>query len=253
MCFLSTKSKFFNFLQLNLSHELILRSSGTLGTQKQDVITAVHSDGTVIISSRIQVSLYCSMEFRNFPLDQQRCKSTIGSWIYNKSDIILHWEPIDPFTIGTDKILTEYKFINISLEESEIDANSPGQHYGDFVGNYSSLMFTIALRRSFGFYLLDYYFPSILLVAVSWVSFWLQADQTAPRAMLGTSAMLAFITLSSSQNKPLPKVSYIKFSEIWFIVCALFIFASLVEFAFVNLLWRRKKDLVLKKVMVVKG
>ncbi|CAG9798515.1 unnamed protein product [Chironomus riparius] len=141
--------------------------------------------------------------------------------------------------------------MNISLEESEIDANSPGQHYGDFVGNYSSLMFTLALKRSFGFYLLDYYFPSILLVAVSWVSFWLQADQTAPRAMLGTSAMLAFITLSSSQNKPLPKVSYIKFSEIWFIVCALFIFASLVEFAFVNLLWRRRKDLVLKKVTTV--
>ncbi|KAL7043633.1 hypothetical protein ACKWTF_001603 [Chironomus riparius] len=144
--------------------------------------------------------------------------------------------------------------MNISLEESEIDANSPGQHYGDFVGNYSSLMFTLALKRSFGFYLLDYYFPSILLVAVSWVSFWLQADQTAPRAMLGTSAMLAFITLSSSQNKPLPKVSYIKFSEIWFIVCALFIFASLVEFAFVNLLWaevaRWRNGLVLRYLII---
>ncbi|XP_070497147.1 pH-sensitive chloride channel 2-like [Chironomus tepperi] len=227
------------------------RSSGILGTHQQDVITAVHSDGTVIVSSRIQVSLYCSMEFKNFPLDQQQCKSTIGSWIYNISDVKLHWELIDPFTMGTEKILTEYKFKNTSLDETEIDTTSAGLHYGDFVGNYSALIFTIALDRSLGFYLLDYYFPSILLVAVSWVSFWLQADQTAPRAMLGTSAMLAFITLSSSQNRPLPKVSYIKFSEVWFIVCALFIFASLVEFAFVNLLWRRRKDLVLEKVTTV--
>jgi len=190
------------------------------------------------------------MKFENFPLDQQRCKSTIGSWIYNTSDVKLHWELKNPFTMGLDKILTEYTYMDTLLNESEIDATTAGLHYGDFTGNYSSLTFTIALNRSLGFYLLDYYFPSILLVAVSWVSFWLQADQTAPRAMLGTSAMLAFITLSSSQNKPLPKVSYIKSSEIWFIVCALFIFASLVEFAFVNLLWRRRKDLVLEKVCV---
>jgi len=187
------------------------------------------------------------MEFHKFPLDLQRCKSTIGSWIYNKSDVTLHWEPVNPFTMGSDKILTEYTYMDVSLEESEINAFT-GMQYGDLIGKYSCLIFTISLDRSLGFYLLNYYFPSIMLVATSWVSFWLQADQTAPRAMLGTTSMLAFITLSSSQTKALPKVSYIKISEVWSIICALFIFASLIEFAFVNLLWRRKRDLVLKEV-----
>jgi hypothetical protein len=66
--------------------------------------------------------------------------------------------------------------------------------------------------------------------------------------MLGTTSMLTFITLASSQTRTLPKVSYIKASEIWFLGCTLFIFGSLVEFAFVNLLWRRRKDLELEKV-----
>lgn len=61
--------------------------------------------------------------------------------------------------------------------------------------------------------------------------------------------MLTFITLSSSQTRTLPKVSYIKASEIWSIACTLFIFASLVEFAFVNLLWRRKRHLEVGKVI----
>jgi len=187
------------------------------------------------------------MDFHKFPLDQQHCKSTIGSWIYNKSDVTLHWEPVSPFTMGSDKILTEYTYKNISLEESEIDAFN-GQKYENLIGKYSCLIFTISLDRSLGYYLLDYYFPSIMIVAISWVSFWLQADQAAPRAMLGTTSMLAFITLSSFQTKALPKVSYIKISEVWTIVCSLFIFASLIEFAFVNLLWRRKRDLVLKEV-----
>lgn len=52
--------------------------------------------------------------------------------------------------------------------------------------------------------------------------------------------MLSFITLASSQAKTLPKVSYIKASEIWFLGCIGFIFSALIEFAFVNTIWRRK-------------
>lgn len=94
---------------------------------------------------------------------------------------------------------------------------------------------------------MDYFIPSIMLVTISWVTFWLQADQSAPRITLGTSTMLTFITLASAQGKTLPKVSYIKASEIWFLGCTGFIFGSLVEFAFVNTIWRRKKNVELKK------
>lgn len=90
-----------------------------------------------------------------------------------------------------------------------------------------------------------------MIVAISWVSFWLQADASPPRIMLGTSTMLTFITLASAQGKTLPKVSYIKLSEVWFLGCCLFIFASLVEFAFVNTIWRRKKNIELKKVICI--
>lgn len=87
-----------------------------------------------------------------------------------------------------------------------------------------------------------------MLVSISWVSFWLNADASPPRIMLGTSTMLTFITLASAQGKTLPKVSYIKMSEVWFLGCNFFIFMSLVEFAFVNTIYRRKNNVELKKV-----
>lgn len=205
-------------------------------------------DGTVYVSTRLQVSLYCSMEFRKFPLDSQLCKSIIGSWIYNSSDVVLHWEKQAPFTIGEGNVLTEFINLKVILDESEISAPKKGFQYGDYIGNYSSISFSIALNRAFGYYLLSYYFPSMMVVAISWVSFWLQADQTSPRALLGSTTMLSFITLSAAQTRSLPKVSYIKASEVWFIGCTMFIFSSLVEFAFVNLLWRRRKQVVLKEV-----
>lgn len=99
---------------------------------------------------------------------------------------------------------------------------------------------------------MDYFLPSIMIVSISWVSFWLQADASPPRIMLGTSTMLTFITLASAQGKTLPKVSYIKMSEVWFLGCCFFIFGSLVEFAFVNTIWRRKNNVELKKVLIWK-
>lgn len=99
-----------------------------------------------------------------------------------------------------------------------------------------------------GYYMLDYFVPSIMLVCISWVSFWLQADASAPRITIGTSTMLSFITLATAQTRTLPKVSYIKASEIWFLGCTIFIFGSMVEFAFVNIIWRRKSNVQIKKV-----
>lgn len=52
--------------------------------------------------------------------------------------------------------------------------------------------------------------------------------------------MLSFITLNGNLMKNLPKVPYVKASEIWFFGGAAFIFCSLAEFAFVNVIWRRK-------------
>lgn len=56
----------------------------------------------------------------------------------------------------------------------------------------------------------------------------------------GTNTILTFMTLASKVENSLPKVSYIKASEIWFLGCTIFLFAAMFEFAFVNTIYRRK-------------
>lgn len=168
--------------------------------------------------------------------------------MYNSSELMLHWEQRSPLTVAPELHLTEYVLLQRWTNESIINADLSDLRHGAFAGNYSSLSFNLVLAREMGFYMMDYFIPSIMIVAISWVSFWLQADAAPPRIMLGTSTMLTFITLASGQSKTLPKVSYIKASEIWFLACTGFIFGSLVEFAFVNTIWRRKRNIELKKV-----
>nr|XP_040235435.1 pH-sensitive chloride channel 2 [Anopheles coluzzii]A0A1S4H2E2.1 RecName: Full=pH-sensitive chloride channel 2; AltName: Full=Ligand-gated chloride channel protein hodor; Flags: Precursor [Anopheles gambiae] len=224
------------------------RSSDILGTAEKDILTSISPDGTVIVSTRISATLYCWMNLQKFPFDEQHCSTVLESWMYNEDDLVLLWEHKSPVTLAPELHLTEYVLLEMFTNETVINADLSDLRHGAFAGNYSSLSFTVHLAREMGFYMMDYFIPSIMLVAISWVTFWLQADQSAPRITLGTSTMLTFITLASAQGKTLPKVSYIKASEIWFLGCTGFIFGSLVEFAFVNTIWRRKRNVEVKKV-----
>ncbi|XP_067005497.2 pH-sensitive chloride channel 2 [Anabrus simplex] len=222
--------------------------SDIMGTQAKDVLISIYPDGLVIFALRLKAILFCWMRLEKFPFDEQKCPLVLESWTYNTSELILTWEPDSPVILNPALHLTEYTLMDMWTNESDSTYFSPSYHRGPFHGNYSSLSITFHLSREIGFYMMDYYVPSILLVVISWVSFWLEANALAARIALGTSTMLTFITLSSKTGSQLPKVSYIKASEIWFLGCTAFIFGSLVEFAFVNTIYRRRRNVELVKV-----
>ncbi|XP_063231516.1 pH-sensitive chloride channel 2-like [Bacillus rossius redtenbacheri] len=231
--------------------------SSVMGSGQKDVLVTVDPDGMVSLSSRMKMKLSCLMDLQKFPFDEQKCPLVLESWTYNSSELVLNWDLDTPVSVNKDLHLPEYNLINMwcnystatySIENSNSSIAPFIPYYTRFAGNYSSLEVQFHLAREVGHYIMDYFMPSILLVVVSWVSFWLDPNAVPGRTVLGTSTMLTFITLTRNMGSALPKVSYIKATEIWFIVCTGFIFGSLVEFAFVNTIWRRKKNVELKKV-----
>lgn len=63
-------------------------------------------------------------------------------------------------------------------------------------GNFSSINITFKLAREMGFFMMDYYVPSILIVVISWVSFWLHVDASAPRIVLGKIYLHVLININ---------------------------------------------------------
>ena len=68
------------------------------------------------------------------------------------------------------------------------------------LGNYSRLACEIQFVRSMGYYLIQIYIPSSLIVVISWVSFWLNRGATPARVGLGVTTVLTMTTLISSTN-----------------------------------------------------
>ncbi|KAI0233350.1 Glycine receptor subunit alpha-3 [Lamellibrachia satsuma] len=98
------------------------------------------------------------------------------------------------------------------------------------------------LRRDIGFFMIQVYIPSILIVILSWVSFWINIEASPARVSIGLLTVLTTTTQSTVRGS-LPKVSYVKAIDVWMSTCLLFVFASLLEFAVVNVLLRQSEKM----------
>ncbi|GFN78065.1 glycine receptor subunit alpha-1 [Plakobranchus ocellatus] len=107
-------------------------------------------------------------------------------------------------------------------------------------GSFSCVRSDFILERDLGFYIIQVYVPSVLIVILSWVSFWLDVGAIPARISLGVLTVLTMTTQSSGARASLPRVSYIKAIDVWMATCLFFVFASLLEFAYINVLARRR-------------
>jgi len=111
---------------------------------------------------------------------------------------------------------------------------------GSVTGSFPCLEIRFILSRDIGFFVIQVYIPSILVVILSWVSFWINVEGSPARVSLGLLTVLTMTTMSAGARSSLPRVSYVKAVDIWMILCMFFVFASLIEYAVVDVLARRK-------------
>ncbi|CAD6197043.1 unnamed protein product [Caenorhabditis auriculariae] len=148
----------------------------------------------------------------DYPLDVQTCVADFASYAYTTKDIMYHWKNVKPIQIKEGLRQSLPSFLLSAVKTDVCTSNTT-------TGSYSCLRTVIELKREFSYYLLQLYIPSFMLVAVSWVSFWLDKDSVPARVTLGVTTLLTMTTQASGVNANLPPVSYTKAIDIWIGVC----------------------------------
>ncbi|KAA0191205.1 hypothetical protein HAZT_HAZT008275 [Hyalella azteca] len=115
-----------------------------------------------------------------------------------------------------------------------IAAPSSFQNITRTTGQFSVLKASFYLQRRMGNFLIQVYGPCMLLVVLSWVSFLLNREATADRISLGVMTVLTMTFLGLEARADLPRVSYSTALDIFVWISFGFIFATIVEFAFVH-------------------
>ncbi|XP_002736450.2 glycine receptor subunit alpha-2-like [Saccoglossus kowalevskii] len=199
----------------------------------------IHPNGDILLSSRYSLTLSCYMDFKKFPLDDQVCGMTMESYGYTTDDLLFLWDEPDPVQMEDNLTLPQYVIQKTTTENCT-------KSY--ITGSFTCLQVLFFLHRDVGYYILQAYLPSILLVVLSWVAFWITYDAAPARVALGVTTILTMTTLDSGIRATLPKVAYAKAIDIWMAVCQVFVFSALVEFAVVNyvhvLRTKRRQELI---------
>ncbi|XP_019325764.1 PREDICTED: glycine receptor subunit alpha-3 isoform X1 [Aptenodytes forsteri] len=197
----------------------------------------IFKNGNVLYSIRLTLILSCPMDLKNFPMDVQTCIMQLESFGYNKmNDLIFEWQEKGAVQVAEGLTLPQF------LLKEEKDLCYCTKHYN--TGKFTCIEVRFHLERQMGYYLIQMYIPSLLIVILSWVSFWINMDAAPARVALGITTVLTMTTQSSGSRASLPKVSYVKAIDIWMAVCLLFVFSALLEYAAVNFVSRQHKELL---------
>ncbi|NWI24983.1 GLRB protein, partial [Sula dactylatra] len=195
---------------------------------------------------RLSITLSCPLDLTLFPMDTQRCKMQLESFGYTTDDLRFIWQSGDP--VQLEKIALP----QFDIKKEDIEYGNCTKYYKG-TGYYTCVEVIFTLRRQVGFYMMGVYAPTLLIVVLSWLSFWINPDASAARVPLGIFSVLSLASECTTLAAELPKVSYVKALDVWLIVCLLFGFASLVEYAVVQVMLNNPKRIEAEKAKIAKA
>uniref|UniRef100_G1QH20 Gamma-aminobutyric acid receptor subunit delta n=1 Tax=Nomascus leucogenys TaxID=61853 RepID=G1QH20_NOMLE len=207
----------------------------------ENKLIRLQPDGVILYSIRITSTVACDMDLAKYPMDEQECMLDLESYGYSSEDIVYYWSESQEHIHGLDKLqLAQFTITSYRFTTELMNFKSAGQ--------FPRLSLHFHLRRNRGVYIIQSYMPSVLLVAMSWVSFWISQAAVPARVSLGITTVLTMTTLMVSARSSLPRASAIKALDVYFWICYVFVFAALVEYAFAhfNADYRKKQKAKVK-------
>jgi len=165
------------------------------------------------------------MNLEDFPMDRQRCPLRLGSFGYTTADVVYQWTAGRGVNIASDMKLSQFDLISSPTGNETTHLNH---------GSHSTLLVSFHLQRHMGDFVIQVYGPCILLVVISWVSFWLNREATSDRISLGITTVLTMTFLGLEARKDLPKVTYPTALDYFVFISFAYIFSTVVQFGLVH-------------------
>ncbi|XP_061706153.1 gamma-aminobutyric acid receptor subunit beta-like isoform X2 [Cydia pomonella] len=206
---------------------------------ERNKLVRLGGDGSITYGMRFTATLACMMDLHYYPLDSQNCTVEIENG-YTVSDVVMYWKET-PVRGVEDAELPQFTILGHETND-RIEKLATGV--------YQRLSLSFKLRRNIGYFVFQTYLPCILIVMLSWVSFWINHEATSARVALGITTVLTMTTISTGVRSSLPRISYVKAIDIYLVMCFVFVFAALLEYAAVNYTYwgaRARKRAKLKK------
>lgn len=194
----------------------------------------VSPDGEVTYTQRVWGSFSQPLDLREFPFDTQRFKILFVSTRFDQSEIRLVSDPKFSTVIADRLSVPNWRVLSTSIDLSayKVVAEEAGQ---------PAFTFSFTAKRVVNYYLIFIVLPLVLIVAMSWIVFWIDATEMGTRFSIAITSMLTLIAYRFAVAGELPNISYLTRMDVFMVGSTVLVFSALLAVATSSRLVHRDK------------
>lgn len=179
---------------------------------------SVSPDGSIVFRVRSLGEFSFRADLSNFPFDEQELSFKVVS-TYGPEDVRLISRP-EMLEMGEQLSISNW---NISLQGSR----SSVQYISAIDKQLERIDIVMRAERLAGYYTWQQLLPLLLVVMMTWVTFWIPQEFVPPRVGLAATSMLTLIAYRFAMSSVLPPIAYLTRLDVFMIGASVLVFAGL--------------------------
>ena len=183
-------------------------------------VVGISPNGDAIYRQRVWGSFSQPLELRDFPFDRQVFEIQLIAFGYTSETVEF---VVDPKSRIAERFsLPDWTIVDWKVESKPIQT-VPGE------AKTAAVTFSFEATRRIGYFIGKVIVPLILIVAMSWVVFWIDPKEAGSQIGVAITAMLTLIAYRFAMGRSLPMVEYMTRLDLFILGSSILIFASLLQ------------------------
>ncbi|MHA1530131.1 MAG: hypothetical protein ACTSVG_14015 [Alphaproteobacteria bacterium] len=183
-------------------------------------VVEIAPSGDVIYRQRLWGSFSQPLLLRDFPFDRQVFEILLAATGYTSEEVEL---VIDPKSRISERFsLPDWNVVGWKVE-SKIFQVVPGGE------NVAAITLSFEATRRAGYFIGKVIVPLLMIVAMSWVVFWIDPRESGTQVSVAITSILTLIAYRFAVGVSLPKVEYMTRLDLFILGSSILVFVSLVQ------------------------
>jgi hypothetical protein len=190
--------------------------------------------GEVDYAQRVWGPFSQPLDVREFPFDRQELEVRLAAADGNAQEVVFEADPERVSGLAPKFSLPDWEIQGWSIDFSPYKPMGASRSLASFA-------MVVQVRRYVSHYVVKVILPLILIVAMSWIVFWIDPDQSSTQIGVATTSMLTLIAYRFMVGGAIPPVPYLTRMDHFILGSTFLVFAALLQAVATSIMAHRKK------------
>jgi hypothetical protein len=179
----------------------------------------IKPDGQVIYRQRVWGGFSQPLKLEDFPFDSQRLEIILVEVGFGFADT--RYKVLPDSGVSNSLSIPDWEVLGWDFAPVTMQINKSAEE--------EVMVFSLDVKRHISFFILKVIFPLMLIVAMSWLVFWIDPSLAASQISVGVTAMLTMIAYRFAIGGMIPRLPFMTHMDHFVMASTVVVFLCLIE------------------------